>query len=155
MFITMIICSTVYVVVSLLGRKTVDMDRMLHRGKYAVADDMATVDDKPVRGFRALIAMGNEFTRWDKVIYIASLVWSLSLCAVFVTGVIYNLAFDVKNESWIKFWWIYIVIHFVLAVITTIWFIIGGLRDYRDMFRLLRARKDDELDDGRVLPEER
>ena len=74
---------------------------------------------------------------------------------VFVTGVIYNLAFDVKTESWIKFWWVYVVIHFVLAVITTIWFIIGGIRDYRDLFRLLRTRQVDETDDGRVLPEER
>ena len=61
--------------------------------------------------------------------------------------------FDVKTESWARFWWFYIVIHFVLSVIITIWFFIGGLRDYKEMFRLLKTRKDDELDDGRVIEE--
>ena len=155
MFITTIVCCTVYAVVSLIEGKICNMDKMLHRGKYAVADDVATVEAKPVRGFRALIAMGSEFTRWDKIIYILSLAWSLSLCAVFLIGVVCNLIFDIKTGSWIKFWWVYVVIHFVLSIITTIWFLIGGLRDYRDMFRLLKSRKADELDDGRVLPEER
>ena len=150
-FITSIACSTVYIVVSLFGKKTVDMDKMLLRGKYARQDDAAVIKDEPVRGFRALIAMGNEFSRFDKFIYIATLSWSLSLCVVFIVGVVYNLIFDVKVESWIEFWWVYVLIYFVLSIVTTIWFTIGGLRDYRDMFRLLKIRKSDETDDGRVL----
>ncbi len=149
--ITSIVCGTVYIVVSLIGRKTVDMDKMLHRGKYAVAEDDAVVEDTPVRGLRALLAMGQEFTRWDKFIYIASLAWSLSFCAVFLIGVVYNLIFDVPTDSWAKFWWVYVLIHLVLSVITTVWFIVGGLRDYRDMFRLLKTRKADTTDDGRVM----
>ena len=154
MFITAVTCTTLYVVVSLFGRKVCDMDKMLHRGKYAISEDVTSVDEKPVRGLRALIGMGKEFTRTDKIIYIASISWTLSLCAVFVIGTLYNLAFDVKTSSWIKFWWVYVVIHFVLSIITTLWFVAGGLRDYRDMFRLLKSRKADEQDDGRVIEDE-
>ena len=154
MFITAVTCSTLYVVVSLFGRKVCDMDKMLHRGKYTVSEDVTSADQKPVRGLRALIGMGKEFTRTDKIIYIASISWTLSLCAVFVIGTLYNLAFDVKTSSWIKFWWAYVMVHFVLSIITTIWFVVGGLRDYRDMFRLLKLRKADDLDDGRVIEDE-
>ena len=150
-FITSITCSIVYVVVSLIEGKTVDMDRMLHRGKYAIKDDIVQVDTKPVRGIRALLAMGNEFTRWDKAIYIASLTWSLSLCIIFVIGVIYNLIFDVPTDSWAKFWWYYVIIYFILSILTTVWFIIGGAHDYVDMFNLLKQKKVDETDDGRVI----
>ena len=155
MFITAVTCSTLYVVVSLFGRKVCDMDKMLHRGKYTVTDDVAAVEEIPVRGLRALIGMGKEFTRTDKIIYIASIGWTLSLCVVFVIGTLINLAFKVETSSWVKFWWVYVVIHFVLSIITTIWFVAGGIRDYRDMFRLLKSRKADELDDGRVLENEK
>jgi len=155
MFISSLTCIVLYVVVSLLDGKVCDMDRMLHRGKYAVADDVVVVDEAPVRGIRALLAMGREFTRWDKFIYIASLAWSLSLCAVFIIGTLLNLLFDIGTASWAKFWWIYVIVHFALSVVTTIWFVIGGVRDYRDMFRLLKIRKPDALDDGRVLEEEK
>ncbi len=150
-FITSVTCSIVYIVVSLLEGKTVDMDRMLHRGKYAIKDDVVQAEDKPVGGLRAMLAMGNEFTMWDKAIYIASLTWSLSLCIIFVIGVIYNLIFDVSVDSWARFWWYYVLIYFVLSILTTVWFIIGGAHDYVDMFNLLKQKKVDETDDGRVI----
>ena len=153
MFITAITCSMIYVVVSLIEGKVCNMDKMLHRGEYAVTEDVVDIDAPPVRGLRVLMAMGNEFTLLDKIIYIASTTWVISLCVVFVFGTAFNILFDIKTETWSKFWWIYILVYFVLSVISTIWFIIGGLRDYRDMFRLLRTRKADELDDGRVTDE--
>jgi len=150
-FIAMITCTSLYIIISLCGRKVCDMDKLLHRGKYAVAEDDATVEQAPVRGFRALIAMGREFTFWDKVIYLGSVGWTLFLCAVFIVGTVYNWIVDVKTESWTKFWWIYILINFAISILALIWFFFGGLRDYREMFRLLRTRKADELDDGRVI----
>ena len=154
-FITAITCTLLYVSISLLQRKQCDMDKMLHRGKYAVADDIVTKEDVPVRGLRALIGMGKEFTRVDKIIYISSIGWTLSLIAVFAVGTLINLIFygKITNDSWAKFWWVYIIVHVVLSVITTIWFLIGGVRDYREMFRLLKIRKSSEEDDGRVLQE--
>ena len=37
-----------------------------------------------------------------------------------------------------------------VAAISTVWFSIGGLRDLRQLFRDLKTRKIDVLDDGRV-----
>lgn len=94
--------------------------------------------------------MGPEFTLWDKVVYLSSIGWTLLLCVVFIVGTFCNLLFDVKLETWTQFWWVYVVVMFVLSVITTVWFIIGGIRDYRKMFYLLRTRKVDDTDNGRV-----
>ncbi len=148
--IAMVSCSLLYIIVSLLGRQQIDMDRLLHRGKYAISDDAVARDETPVRGFKALIAMGPEFTLWDKVVYLSSIGWTLLLCVVFIVGTFCNLLLDVKLETWTQFWWVYVVIMFVLSVITTVWFIIGGIRDYRKMFYLLRTRKVDDTDNGRV-----
>ncbi|OHB57128.1 MAG: hypothetical protein A2Y12_13595 [Planctomycetes bacterium GWF2_42_9] len=144
-------CSFLYVVVSLLGKKQVDMDQLLHRGKYAISDDAVALDKTPVTGLKALIAMGPEFTFWDKVVYLSSIGWTLLLCAVFVIGTILNFVFKVQTQTWTKFWWVYILVMFVLSVLTTIWFIVGGIRDYVKMFALLKVRKSDERDDGRVF----
>ena len=35
-----------------------------------------------------------------------------------------------------------------LGVGTTVWFLIGGVIDVREMFRLLRAARRDDTDDG-------
>jgi SSS family solute:Na+ symporter len=148
--IAMVSCSTLYVIVSLLGGKKMDMDQLLHRGKYAIAV-VSIKDEAPVMGFKALIAMGPEFTLWDKFVYLSTIGWTLLLCAVFIVGTAMNFIFKLDTGDWTKFWRVYIDIMFVLTVITTIWFIVGGIRDYRKMFRLLKSRKADDRDDGRVL----
>jgi len=84
-------------------------------------------------------------------VYLSAISWTLLLCSVFLIGTVINLLFEVGDEAWQKFWWIYVIVMFFISVITTIWFIIGGFRDYREMFQLLRARKADERDDGRVF----
>jgi hypothetical protein len=38
----------------------------------------------------------------------------------------------------------------VIGVISTVWFLIGGVIDTRRLFRDLAARVDNPLDDGRV-----
>ena len=85
--LAMALSSVVYVVVSLLtGRgKAFDMDKMLHRGEYLVKEEYTVVDAVPVKGWKVL-GMGREFTRWDKVIYVATYAWTASWVVVFVVG---------------------------------------------------------------------
>ncbi|MHB9070822.1 MAG: sodium:solute symporter family protein [Sedimentisphaerales bacterium] len=150
-FITIIICCVVYIVISLLSKSDCfDFDYALKRGKYALAEDNIMADTEPVRGFRALIAMGKEFTTWDKIIYLASLGWTLLLSGIFVLGTIYNLIFDVKLESWAIFWRIYIITMLVLTIIVTIWFVMGGIWDMNKMFQRLNVLVKDDRDDGTV-----
>lgn len=60
--------SLIYVFVSLLGKRhVVDLDRLLHRGKYAIEGEMKVIDEVPSKGWK-MLGMGREFTRGDKFI---------------------------------------------------------------------------------------
>ncbi len=141
----------VYVFVSLLGkRQSYNLDKMLYRGKYAIEKPQAIQPDLPVRGWRALIGMGNEFTFKDKVLYVGSIAWTLLLISIFIIGTIYNYLTEVRNEIWIIFWKYYVWAMIGLSAVTTIWFTIGGLLDLKKMFKMLKIIKRDDLDDGSV-----
>ena len=143
---------TVYVLVSLLYKRQVfNMDKMLHRGQYAVEEPEMIKAALPVRGLRALIGMSSEFNLRDKILYVATMSWTGLWIIIFIAGTVYNLTVDVKAESWAKFWWYYLLISLILSVATTVWFTFGGIRDLKRMFGLLRTIKRDELDDGTVV----
>ena len=138
----------VYIGVSLLGRGRVyDLDCLLHRGTYRVAAE-ASAPPEP-RGWRALW-YGKEFTRGDRIIYIANYAWALGWFLVFVVGTIYNLAHPASDEAWFRFWKIWLWIQIAMSAITIVWFSTGGFLDLRRMFRNLQARERDHADDGFV-----
>jgi solute:Na+ symporter, SSS family len=150
-FLSAAACILLYVLVSLFGKKIVfDIDRMLHRGKYAVKDDIAEGDHRPVGRIRKALGMGKEFTRGDKIIYLGALSWIALWVVVFIFGTIYNLTHKVRPESWLTFWHIYVYFSFAMAVVVTVWFTIGGVRDMRDLFRALAVAGRDVSDDGHV-----
>ena len=149
--ISMLASSVIYAVISLLGNTCFDMDKLLHRGKYAVQSDIATGDKPPARGWRALLTMGKEFSRSDRILYIASFSWGVFWGIVFVAGTVYNIFFDVKQESWFAYWRLYILLYLVIGVVVTIWVGIGGIRDMKDLFRRLATAKRDDRDDGSVI----
>ncbi len=140
----------IYVLVSLLGKREVcDLDKLLHRGRYAVTSDQVTVSEPPVRGLRVL-GMGREFTRKDRLIYVLTYVWTLGWVAVFVVGTIYNLTHQVSDQAWERFWKIYIYVNLLATCVVTVWFSLGGLRDIRAMARRLSTVERDPHDDGTV-----
>jgi SSS family solute:Na+ symporter len=146
------LCSTVgYVGVSLLsGHKPCDMDKLLHRGPYAVPDDAAARSDQPVRGWRAVMGMGPDFSFGDRVLYLIVSGWSVLWAIIFVVGTVYNLTHEVSDEAWASFWHFYVWLILFSGIATTIWFTIGGLIDLRYMFRRLREVRRDATDDGTV-----
>lgn len=149
-FFAIILAITAYVSVSLLGpRATHDMDRLLHRGAHAVAEDVTQHDEQPPRWWEKL-GFSREFTGADRIITYVSVGWPLFWTGVFIAGTIYNLTVDVPSAAWLRFWhgWTWFIL--VCAVLVTTWFTIGGCRDLRDLFRLLRSRRADTSDDGRV-----
>jgi len=142
----------VYIGVSLLGRRrSYDLDRLLHRGKYRVAVE-GDAPPEP-RGFRALW-YGKEFTRGDRIIYFANYAWALGWFLVFVVGTIYNLTHAVSDAAWFGFWKVWLWIQIAMSVITVVWFSTGGFLDLRRMFQRLRVRERDHADDGFVRTEE-
>ncbi|MCP4644260.1 MAG: sodium:solute symporter [bacterium] len=144
--------SVLYILVSFLGQKgAFNMDRMLHRGEYAVQTDVVAGTRKPVSLLNRVFGIGEEFSRGDKIIYIATIAWMALWSGVFIIGTIYNLLYDVPVESWAQYWRFYVTLCLILGTCTTAWFVVGGLRDIKEMFRLLRERVQNDADDGTVV----
>jgi len=125
-----LICIAVYVVVSLMGAREFDIERLLHRGRERF---------RPSRSDRILIPC------------IYGLV-ALFLIAHFGVDV-YNLSYDVPTSTWLSFWEKYLVVMFGLGTIFLVWITWGGFRDLFRLFRSLGASRSgpvDETDDGRI-----
>ena len=150
----MSISCLLYITISLLGKRVeFDIDQMLHRGKYSTIEP-ATAESK--KGFRKLLeklGVTKEFSRRDKWTYAVCLGWSLFLFGVFIIGTIYNLFINrnVSDQTWLKFWYIWIIVSFAASVAVTIWLIIGGLKDMKKMFIRLSGIERNDSDDGTVV----
>jgi SSS family solute:Na+ symporter len=141
-----------YVIISLLGKKEdFNLDRLLHRGKYAVAEDVTTTETKPSRGWHALFGMGKEFTPRDKVVYMCITGWTVVWSVIFLLGTTLSGILGISTETWGKFWHFFTWMVLCLGIVTTVWFTIGGLMDLRKMFHRLATLQRDEADDGTVL----
>jgi len=147
--IAMLSAGTVFILVSLLGpRSDHNMDRLLHRGAFAVESDQAS-SGKPVKGWRVL-GPTPEFTMGDKIIYIATYGWTAAWTVVFIIGTVYNLTTEVTSAAWMKFWQVYTWIYLVTAIIVTIWFTFGGFKNLKEMIHALRTNLRDHSDTGFV-----
>ena len=151
-FFTMLASVFVYVVISLLtSKKPFNLEKMLHRGKYAVKADDATVRETLPGRWSRMFGITKEFTLADKIMYFGSMSWCMVWFFVFLFGTLYALSFDVSVDVWAKFWHIKIWIFFVFGICITTWLVLGGLRDMLFMFKHLKTAKRNERDDGRVV----
>jgi len=154
-FIAVLVASLLYVTVSLLGpkQKEYNLDKLLHRGKYAVEGDVVKGASEKESAW-AKLGLSKEFSRGDKVIFFSLLGISSFWFLIFIVGTIYHFAFGTSEQFWLTYWKYYIPISLILAVIMVVWMSIGGLLDVRKMFRRLRTIKRDAHDDGWVDSEE-
>ncbi|HSW46964.1 MAG TPA: sodium:solute symporter [Phycisphaerae bacterium] len=146
----------VYVLLSLLTcREKFNLDRMLHRGAYAVKDDV--VDGEVSRsGFWHMLGVGPEFSLWDKRVYIASLTWVFLWGGVFAVGTFWHLFVrPIPTDTWLSFWHFLVWMAIVLATIVVSILFIGGVGNLKEMFALLRDRERDHTDDGSVRATDR
>jgi SSS family solute:Na+ symporter len=154
--ITMLSSIATYVVVSLLtSRQDFNMDRMLHRGKYAVAGEQKEIAPPFWKRFSPakLIGVDEEFTFWDRVIAFGIFGWVMTTFAISMVGLVWNLIHPWSTATWVRYWFIFgLTIPFIASLFTTVWFTIGGVRDIRVFFKGLRVEKRDVRDDGMVGP---
>jgi SSS family solute:Na+ symporter len=143
-----------YVLVSMLTKPdpSFDLDRMLHRGKWS---EDKRPERSPGTGVKArlwrFLHVGSEFTMADKIIYLASFGWTFFFGLVFLVVTLYGLRNAIPDAFWVK-WWIFQISAFaVVAIITTIWFIIGGIGNILEMLRILKVSAHDAHDDGTVV----
>ncbi|MGE4490531.1 MAG: sodium:solute symporter [Kiritimatiellales bacterium] len=139
-----------YVVVSLLtSRKPFNMDKLLHRGEYAIEGERITRNLKRSL-IERILGITDEFSRSDKVVYYGMTLWTVFWSLVFIIGTAYNLSHTVSPEAWRKWWKIHLGILLSISVISTVWFTWGGIRDMFRLYRDLRVKNRDESDDGWV-----
>ncbi len=151
----MLITLTLYVAVSKLTcREPFNMDRMLHRGIYNLDGENKSRENWSLRSvWRKLIGITPEYTKVDKGIAWAFFIYSFiyKFLLIFVAVVIWNQIFP-----WPAAWWgdyflvTLLVIPGIVAIITAFWMTIGGIIDLRQMFRDLKARIINDLDNGMV-----
>ncbi len=141
-----------YIIVSYARPADFDLDRMLHRGKHRVADDLElAIDVDAKRSFWEKIGIDRSFTGWDRVITWITLSWPIAGTILFavVTPFLFVSA-PPPDSAWLGFWHGYIYFTLVVGTSVVVWFSIGGFRDLRRMFVLLEKRRTDALDDGTV-----
>ena len=155
-FIACLISITVFIVVSLLTcREDFDMDRMLHRGKYAAAKKLLGEEIQEYQTKSRLlrwIGVDKDFSRGDKWIAGSLFAWMLFWFVVFIVGTIWNRISPWPLHVWMTYWHITaIVIPVTIATVTAVWFSWGGTLDIFRLFRRLKLEKANALDNGSVV----
>lgn len=157
-FISMILSVGGYVIGSYLTYKPYDLDKLLHRGKYA--DGPEPVKEKwTLRNiFSKIIGITPEYTRGDRIIaysvFFYSVVYSVGI--IFFGIVIWNAIWPWPHSWWtVKFFITTLLIPGIVGVISTIWFMIGGSIDAIQLFRDLKKRVEDPNDNGQILNDEK
>ena len=155
-FITMVISLVLYIGLSLLtSREAFNLDRMLHRGKYR-REGQEVVEEKlslKATVFKYMIGIDSQYTTGDKILTWSVFIYSFVWCfGSFITLIIWN-----KISPWSDNWWAnwFFFCNFLLAgiigIVSTVWFTIGGTWDLNRLFKRLREKEFNVLDDGRVI----
>ncbi len=154
-FMSMIVGIVAYIVGSLLTQKKLfNLDRLLHRGEYDVAGEYKEPFRWSLRtAFQKLIGITPEYTLGDKIISWSvvgyAIFYKFGLC--FVAVLIWNAISPWPVEWWSTYFFITsLVVTGIIGIITTFWFLIGGIIDMRRLFRDLAIRVDNPLDNGMV-----
>ena len=154
-FFTMILTLVLFLIVSYATcKEPFNLDRMLHRGKYNLDGENKDTEKLSVKNiFRKLLGITPEYSRGDKFIAWAFFTYSFvyQFAIVFLLVLVWN-----TFSRWPITWWsnyyliVQIVIPGVLAFISTFWFGYGGIRDLLALFRDLKKRVVNHLDNGTV-----
>ena len=144
-----------YVVGSLVTyRKPYNLDRLLHRGEYALDGES---EKKIPWSFKSmwnkLIGITSEYTTGDRIIAWSVFTYNIiyKLILAFIMVLIWNRISPWPKEWWSSYFYItIIVIPSIAGIITTVWFMTGGIIHLRQLFRDLAKRVDNPLDNGQV-----
>lgn len=118
--------------------------------------------------FRRLVGIDNDFAKSDRSIAYFVFWFSLSMfgMVLFMLGWQFGLprlivlfggspetaeALRLGKHGWAVMWlWIKLIIPMLIALVTLVWFSVGGIKDMKDFFRIMKTRERDEHDDGTV-----
>ena len=150
-----LLCLFIYLIVSKLTcKEPFNLDRMLHRGKYNLDknnQEKSVWTWKTV--FGKLIGITPEYSFWDRVVAYSIFGYSIvyRFIGTFIIIAVWNIF-----QNWPKEWWssyfliTSLIVPGIVTVIVAIWFGIGSVIDMRALFRDLKTRKINFLDNGQV-----
>ncbi len=154
-FIAMVIGIFLYITVSLITcKEPFNMDRLLHRGAYQREGDNIV---REKLGFNniliKLLGIDSQYTKGDKAIAISVFIWSFGWgFGSFAVLCIWNAISRWPDSWWINWFLVAnIIIPGIIAVVSTVWFTIGGVVDLCRLFKRLSEEQSSVLDDGRVI----
>lgn len=154
-FLAMLTSLIVYCAVSWLTcRQPFNLDRMLHRGKYAIEGEKKIKSAWTWKSvWSKLIGITPEYSTGDKII--AWMVFGYSFIYKFAIAFVLVVILNVISPWPLKWWghyflFTYLIIPGIAAVITTVWFSIGSSIDLVRLFRDLKERVANPLDNGMV-----
>ena len=158
--ISMVSAIMVYVIVSLLSKKPhFNLDKMLHRGDYAIDEEdritQVTPDDsKPATlksKLKNLLGITEHFALRDKVTYGIAIGYHLTTFGIFLFMTLFALFVNLSEKSWAVFLKYVLAAQLLTSFVVAIWLTCGGFRDLKKMFAKLRTARRNELDDGTVV----
>ena len=131
------------------GVQGFNLDRMLHRGEYDTTGEHheAWSAGKIWR----ILGLTNEFTFFDRVLFFASIGWTLVWMGVFVAGTIGHFVLNWADIIWLDMWKFYVMFSFIIGIGTTIWFLVAGMRDIFRLFKDLGTDERNYADNGQVI----
>jgi Na+/proline symporter len=155
-FISMILSVTGYVGGSYLTYKPYNLDKLLHRGEYADGPKDISEPWTLRNIFSKIIGITPEYTKGDRIIAYSVFCYSFvyGVIMVFVAIVIWNAFWRWPNSWWtVKFYITSLLVPAIIGIISTVWFMWGGIKDSRQLFIDLENRVEDPDDNGQVSDE--
>ena len=151
--LNVVVSISIYVSVSLCGKEPADdMDKLLHRGPYAIAGEHPK-QRRHVALWQRLFGITEQFNRADRTTAFIIVGYFLLSLATFAFGMLYAFVAKPGDDAWAEFWHLYMGIQFLLLIGGTLWLGIGGIRDMTRLFRDLQSAARDFSDDGTVKHE--
>ena len=154
-FIAMVVSILAYCLGSLITYKgPYNLDKLLHRGKYNTEGKIEKRDPWTWRTvISKIIGITPEYTKGDRIIAWSVFYYSFvyGVLIYFFGTIIWNMFYRWPDNWWANMFFITNIIGpCIVGSITTVWFMWGGIRDIRQLFRDLAKRKADPTDNGMV-----
>ena len=154
-FIAICVSITLYILVSKLTcKEPFNLERMLHRGKYALDREVKTQMKWTMRNvFSKLIGITPAYSNGDRIIAYVLFVYSIvyGFIIMFLAVLVWNAFSPWPLKWWSNYFFIsLLLIPCIVAAITAVWYGIGGFINLIQLFRDLKQRVVNPLDNGRV-----
>jgi SSS family solute:Na+ symporter len=152
-FLASVLAMLGYVLVSLLTcREPHNMDRLLHRGQYAIEPEGGQLPAKPLSRLNParIIGIDEHFTRRDRWVAGSIFGWNMMWLVLVAIGSVIYFVHPWSDTGWLNFWLVSTGVNVAIGAVVCVWFTFGSTRDMIEFFRRLKQEKVDGGDDGTV-----